>query len=79
MLTRPRCRHPREAVRARLARRRGPHQGALTRTTALPPALGEEGAESVGALFYARMNAAKAVPLCVLAAVVHGLVALLIR
>ncbi|MFF5565552.1 hypothetical protein ACFY7Z_09185 [Streptomyces sp. NPDC012623] len=35
-----------------------------------PSVLVTEGAEGVGVLFYARMYAAKAVPLCVLAAVV---------
>ncbi|WP_399885482.1 hypothetical protein ACGH7X_14785 [Streptomyces sp. BBFR51] len=35
-----------------------------------PSALVAEGAESVGVLFYAQMYAAKAVPLCLLAAVV---------
>ncbi|MEV0282158.1 hypothetical protein AB0I22_38105 [Streptomyces sp. NPDC050610] len=38
--------------------------------TLQPSALVKEGAEGVGALFYARMYAAKAVPLCVLAAVI---------
>ncbi|MGD6741254.1 hypothetical protein ACOKM3_05330 [Streptomyces sp. BH106] len=43
-----------------------------------PSARVAEEAEGVGADFYARMYAAKAVPLCLLAAVVHALVAVLI-
>ncbi|MFE7121320.1 hypothetical protein ACFU99_38410 [Streptomyces sp. NPDC057654] len=35
-----------------------------------PSALAPEGAEGAGVLFYARMYAAKAVPLCLLAAVI---------